>query len=160
MSVDFAKFDKLVNQEEIQKQMEASPEYDEVPSGTYRCSIEKMEVKPTKAGDKLMFAAQLKIRETLDAPKKQDNRYIFFNRVICGNKTTDKWNDGVAIKGVISWVEKLLTDEDDGLEFTSYSQFAEDILDIYQDICPAIELDVEYDPDAFNPISIKDVIDL
>lgn len=160
MSVDFAKFDKLVNQKELKQQMETAPEYDDVPKGTYKCSIEKMEVKPTKAGDKVLFAVQLKIKETVDAPKKQDNRYIFFNRVIFGNKTTDKWNDGIAIKGIITWIEKLLAEGDDGLEFKNYSEFADDVLDVYQDIHNAIEILVKYDPDAFNSVTIEDVYDL
>lgn len=158
MGIDFSKFDKLVNQEEIQKQMDAAPEFDEVPVGTYVTKIKAMEVKPTKKGDKLLFSAQMQITKTVEAPKKQDNRYIFFNRVISGNKATDKWNDGVAIKGIITWVNKLTGDED--LEFKNYSQFAEEILDIFQDIADNIEVQVKYDPDAFNPIIIEDVFDL
>jgi len=160
MSVDFDKFDQMVDNKELKAQVEAAPEYDDVPKGRYRCSIEKMEIKPTKAGDKLMFAVQLKIKETLDAPKNQNNRYVFWNRVICGNKTTEKWNDGVAIKGVITWIEKILTADDEPIVFKNYKKFAEDVLDIYQDICPSIEVDIDYDPDGFNPITIKDVIDI
>lgn len=158
MSVDFNKFDQMVDQKELKKQMEAAPEYDDVPKGTYMVAVDKMEIKPTKAGDKLMFAVQLGITETIDAPKKQDKRKLFWNRVICGNRTTERWSDGVAIKGVISWVEKLL-DDGDSLEFKNYSQFAEEILDIYQDICPSIVLKIDYDPDAFNPVSIIEVFD-
>jgi len=158
MSVDFSKFDKLVNQKELKMQMEAAPEFDDVPKGTYLCDIDKMEVKSTKAGDKLMLAVQFSIVDTIDAPKKQNKRKIFFNRVICGNKSTERWNDGIAIKGVISWIEKLL-DDGDTIEFKNYSQFAEEVLDIYQDICPQITLKVEYDPDAFNPVSIVEVFD-
>ena len=156
--MDFNKFDKMVNKEELKKQMETASEYDDVPKGIYMTTIDKMEIKPTKAEDKLMFAVQMSIIETIEAPKKQDKRKIFFNRVICGNKITERWNDGVAIKGVISWLEKLL-DEDDTLEFRNYSQFAEEILDIYQDICPNIELKIDYDPDAFNSIDILEVFD-
>ena len=156
--MDFDKFDKMIDNEELQQQMEAAPEFDDVPKGTYMAVIDKMEIKETKNKDKLMFAVQLGITETIDAPKKQDKRKLFFNRVICGNKTTERWNDGVAIKGVISWVEKLL-DEGDTIEFKNYSQFAEEILDIYQDICPAIALKIEYDPDAFNPVTIIEVFD-
>ena len=156
--MDFNKFDQMVNKDELKKQMEAAPEFDDVPKGTYICNIEKMEVKETKAGDKLMLVVQLGITETVDAPKKQDKRKIFFNRVICGNKNTEKWNDGVAIKGVITWLEKLL-DEGDTIEFENYSQFAEEVLDIYQDICPHIEVKVSYDPDAFNTIVIDEVFD-
>ena len=158
MSVDFKQFDKLVDQKELKKQMEAAPEYDDVPKGTYIAVIDKMEVKPTKAGDKLMFAVQLGITETVNAPKNQNKRKVFWNRVICGNKTSEKWNDGVAIKGVISWVEKLL-DEGDTIEFKNYSQFAEEILDIFQDICPSISVQISYDPDAFNPVTIEEVFD-
>ena len=158
MSVDFNQFDKMVDQKELKKQMDAAPEYDDVPKGTYMAVIDKMEVKPTKAGDKLMLAVQMGITETIDAPKKQDKRKIFFNRVICGNKTSERWNDGVAIKGVISWIGKLLN-EGDTIEFENYSQFAEEVLDVYQDICPQVELKIDYDPDAFDPITIVEVFD-
>ena len=97
--MDFDKFDKMIDNEELQQQMEAAPEFDDVPKGTYMAVIDKMEIKETKNKDKLMFAVQLGITETIDAPKKQDKRKLFFNRVICGNKTTERWNDGVAIKG-------------------------------------------------------------
>lgn len=156
--VDFNKFDQMVNQKEIKKQMDAAPEFDDVPKGKYIVVIDKMEIKPTKAGDKLMFAVQFGITETVEAPKKQDKRKLFFNRIICGNKTTERWNDGVAIKGVISWIEKLL-DEGDSIEFKTYSQFAEEVLDIYQDICPQIAIKIDYDPDAFNPVTIIEVFD-
>ena len=105
-----------------------------------------------------MFAVQMGITDTIDAPKKQNKRKIFFNRIICGNKNTERWNDGVAIKGVVSWLEKLL-DEGDSIEFKNYSQFADEVLDIYQDVCPDIEVKIEYDPDAFNPITIVEVFD-
>ena len=156
--MDFAKFDKMVDNKALKEQMDKAPEYDDVPKGTYICDIEKMEVKETKNQDKLMLAVQLGITETVEAPKKQNKRKIFFNRVICGNKSTEKWNDGVAIKGVITWLEKLL-DDGDTIEFENYSQFAGEVLDIYQDICPHIEVEVNYDPDAFNTIDIVEVYD-
>ena len=156
--MDFDKFDKMVDNKALKAQMDAAPTYDDVPKGTYICDIEKMEVKPTKAGDKLMLAVQMGITETVDAPKKQDKRKIFMNRTICGNKCTEMWNDGIAIKGVITWLEKLL-DDGDHIEFENYSKFAEEVLDIYQDICPNIEVKVNYDPDGFNPIEIVEVYD-
>lgn len=158
MAVDFSKFDKMVDNKALKEQMDKALEYDDVPKGIYICDIDKMELKPTKAGDKLMFAVQMGINTTVDAPKNQNKRKIFWNRVICGNKTTEKWNDGVAIKGVISWLKKLL-DESDVLEFRDYGQFADEVLDIFQDICPNIEVRVKYDPDAFNPIEIDEVYD-
>ena len=156
--MDFNKFDNMIDQKTLKEQMEKAPEYDDVPKGTYMAVIDKMEIKPTKAGDKLMLAVQMAITETIEAPKKQDKRKIFMNRTICGNKTTEKWNDGVAIKGVITWLNKLL-DEGDTIEFKTYTQFADEVLDIYQEICPNIELKVNYDPDGFNPIEIVEVFD-
>ena len=156
--MDFDKFDKMVDNKALKAQMDAAPTYDDVPKGTYICDIEKMEVKETKAGDKLMLAVQMGITETVDAPKAQNKRKIFMNRTICGNKCTEKWNDGIAIKGVITWLEKLL-DDGDHIEFENYSKFAEEVLDIYQDICPNIEVKVNYDPDRFNPIEIVEVYD-
>ena len=156
--MDFDKFDKMIDNKTLKAQMDAAPEFDDVPKGTYICDIEKMEVKPTKNGDKLMLAVQMGITETVDAPKKQEKRKIFFNRVICGNKCTNKWNDGVAIKGVITWLKKLL-DDGDTIEFESYSKFSEEVLDIFQDICPNIEVKVEYDPEGFDPIKIIEVYD-
>jgi hypothetical protein len=158
MSVDFSKFDSLVNQKELDEQMKNAPQFDDVPTGKYMVDIEKMEVKETKDGKGLIFAVQMGITETIDAPKKQDKRKIFFNRKIFGNKTTEKWNDGVAIKGVISWIEKLL-DEGDSIEFKNYSQFADEVLDIFQDICPQVSVKIDYDPDAFNSVSIIEVFD-
>lgn len=158
MSVDFNKFDQLVDQEELKKQMDAVPEFDDVPAGTYITKIEKMEIKETKAQDGLLFAVQMGIVETVSAPKDQTKRKIFFNRKICGNRVTDKWNDGVAIKGVISWIEKLLDGET--VEFKNYSQFAEEVLDIFQDVCPSIEVKVTYAPDEFNSIVIDEVYDV
>lgn len=159
MAVDFSKFDKMVNQTEIQKQMDAAPEFDEVPAGRYLCEIKAMEVKPTKKGDKLLFAVQMQIVETIEAPKKQDKRYIFMNRTICGNKSTEKWNDGRAIKGVITWLDKLFEGGAD-IEFTNYAQFADDVLEAFQDLSGKVQVDVNYDPDAFDPIKIEDVIDI
>lgn len=160
MAVDFSKFDAAVNQEELKKEIDEAPqvEFDEVPAGRYIISIESMEVKPTKAGDKLMFAVGARIKETVEAAKKQDNRCIFFNRVISGNRTTDKWNDGRAIKGVLTWLSELVDYE---VEFASYSQFAAEVESIFkEEIEDVIEVEVEYDPEAFNPISIKNVFEV
>lgn len=159
MAVDFNKFDKMVDNKQLKEDIAnaSDQQYDDVPKGTYLITIEKMEVKQTKAKDKLMFSVQAKIKETIEAPKKQDGRWIFFNRVICGNRTTEKWNDGAAIKGVITWIRDLADEE---LEFESYSQFAEDVESLFEDIKSSVEAQVKYDADAFNPITIEEVFDI
>ena len=115
-----------------------------------------MEIKLTKAGDKLMFAVQCKIKEDLQG-NGQENRMIFFNRVISGNKVSENWNDGRAIKSVITWLEKLETEVVP--EFINYADFADCVLDIFQEIQGKIEMEVDYKSSAFNPISITEVFD-
>ena len=154
MAVDFSVFDQKVDLEALQKEVEEAKdnEFEDVPDGTYIVGIEKMEVKPTKAGDKLMFAAQCEIREG-----EYKNRMIFFNRVISGNKNSDTWNDGKAIKSVITWVDKLETETVP--EFINYSDFAECILDIFLEMHVNVEMVIEYAFKVFNSISFKEVFD-
>ena len=115
-----------------------------------------MEIRLTNAKDKLMFAVQCKITEDLQGGG-QEKRMIFFNRVISGNKSSETWNDGRAIKSVITWLEKLETEVVP--EFINYSDFADCVLDIFQEIQGKIEMEVTYKGDAFNPITINEVFD-
>lgn len=155
MGIDFSAFDNNVDTEQLAQDVANAPaqEFDEVPNGTYIVGFEAMEIKLTKAGDKLMFATQCKIKEG-----DQKGRMIFFNRVISGNKNTDKWNDGRAIKSVITWLEKLETETVP--EFFNYQDFADCVLDIFQEVKDVVEAEVEYKADNFNPISIKEVFDV
>lgn len=159
MAIDFTKFDKEVNKEQLQKDYKDAVEnggtgdYPEVPKGTYTAKIEAMEIKLTKTDKKPMFSAQLRILE--GEFKKQ---CIFFNRKILGNKESEKWNDGKAIATVTGWLAKLETETVP--EFETYSQFADCVLDIMEEVEEyALTLEVEYAPDAFNPITIKDVFE-
>lgn len=157
MAIDFSAFDNKVNLDELQKDVDAagSGDFDEVPDGTYIVTIEKMEIKTTKAGDKLMFSVQCKITSEEEGQK---GRMIFFNRPISGNKQTDKWGDGKAIKSVITWLDKLGSEIVP--EFVNYGDFSECVLDIFQEIQGRIELEVEYKAEGFNSISIKEVFDI
>lgn len=107
MAVDFSAFDKKVDLDALQEEVKNADlsSFEDVPDGTYIVGFDKMEIKPTKAKDKLMFAVQCKIKE---GPHK--GRLLFFNRVISGNKTSEKWNDGKAIKSVCTWLDKLETE--------------------------------------------------
>ena len=112
-----------------------------------------MEIKPTKTTNEPMFSVMLRIVEG-----EFKNGCLFFNRKIYGNKETDKWNDAKAVQSVISWLDKLETETIP--EFKSYTQFNECILDIFEE-CEeyGVTLSVEYDPDKFNPVSIKEVFE-
>lgn len=157
MAIDFSAFDEKIDLKALQKEVEEAPDTDfaDVPDGEYIVSIEKMEIKQTKAKDKLMFSVQCKIKEG-----EQANRMIFFNRVISGNKTSERWNDGRAIKSVCTWVNELLGEDEEPVTFYNYSDFADQILDVFQSIQGTIEVEVKYAANAFNPITINEVFDL
>lgn len=151
MAIDFSKFDATINEEELAKQLEDAknnPQQTdkEVPADNYTVKIEKMEIGATKDG-RPMFKVQCRI---LDGEFKK--WCLFMNRVIYGTK-----NDANMIQSVIGWLEKL--EPETLVEFKNYSQFADLVLDIFEEVADAVELDVAYDPDAFNSISIEEVFD-
>jgi hypothetical protein len=155
MAVDFGAFDEKIDLNALQKEVKEADDGTDVPDGTYVVSIEKMGLTLTKTDGKPMFSVQCKIKEG-----QQKGRMIFFNRKIYGNKNSETWNDGRAIKSVCTWVNKLLEEDEAPVEFINYSDFAEQILDVYQSIHSAVEVEVEYSAKAFNPISIKEVFNL
>lgn len=155
MAIDFSVFDNKVDLNALAEEVKNAPDFADVPDGTYIVSIEKMEIKLTNAGDKLMFAVQCKIKEG-----EYQNRMIFFNRPISGNKTSENWNDGRAIKSVCTWVNELLGEGAEPVTFVNYADFADQILDVFQSIQGEIEVEVEYAAKKFNCITIKEVFDL
>ena len=149
--MDFTRFDQTINEAELAKQLEEAknnPQQSdkEVPAGNYTVKIEKMELGATKDG-RPMFKVQCRI---LDGEFKK--WCLFMNRVIYGTK-----NDANMISSVIGWLQKL--EPSVTVEFKNYSQFSELVLDIFEEVADAVELDVAYDPDAFNSISIEEVFD-
>lgn len=90
MAVDFSAFDEQVDLEELQKEVQDAPEtnFTDVPDGEYEISFDNMEIKETKAKDKLMFSVQCNI---LDGDQK--GRKIFFNRTIFAADIGRNYND-------------------------------------------------------------------
>ena len=167
MSIDFTKFDATINGEELAKQLEEAknnaPQGDglETPAGNYIVKIEKMEIAATKDG-RPMFKIQCRV---IDAGENEGNEVVdylshfknkkpclFMNRVIYGTK-----NDANMISSVIGWLQKLGPSMT--VEFKNYSQFADLVLDVFEEVADAVELEVAYNPDAFNSISISEVFD-
>lgn len=154
MAVDFSAFDEQVDLNALQKEVQEADDsqFEDVPDGDYDVSFDKMEIKPTKKGDKLMFSVQCSILEG-----NQKGRKIFFNRTISGN-TSQKWTNGMAIKSVCTWLDKLETDT--VLEFINYSDFADCVLDIFQEVQGKVCAAVTYKADDFNPITINEAFDM
>lgn len=148
MAVDFSKIDEAVDLKGLQQDVEDSKNnFSDVPNGTYIVSIEKMEIGETK-DHRPMFKMQCKIKEG-----EYKNRNLFLNRVIYGTK-----NDGSMIQSVLTMLDKLQTQTIP--EFTGYNNFVTNVLDIFQEVQGKVELEIEYDADAFNSISIKEVFDI
>lgn len=155
----FDEFDKKVGKDFTEKVKEAAGnQYEEAPKGEYVAKIEKMELGTTNDGKRPMFKVQMRLSEGIGA---KENEYIkkfpkkkpcvFMNRVVFGTK-----NDAGMIGSVVAWLNKLLDEGDDPIVFTSYSALADDILDLAEDFASA-EIEIEYNPDSFNSISIKKV---
>lgn len=149
---DFSKFDKQIDLAQLRKEAEeikkngGTGEYPEIEPGTYRGKFEKLEVGTTKDG-RPMLRAMFRILE--GAHKKS---CLFMNRVLFGTK-----NDANMIASAEGWLESLEPSEDVGdVIFKGYSEFADLVMDIAEDISE-LEYDVNYDPDAFNSITIEEV---
>ena len=144
MAMNFSDIDKAVNQHELQKSVaEARNNSGDIPKGTYMVGIDKMELKKTKDG-RPMFFVQARVREG-----RYKKHCVFMNRVVYGTK-----NDGSMIQSVLTFLEKFQTTTVP--EFVNYSQFAECIADIYEEIQGKVECEIQYDKDAFNSISITE----
>lgn len=149
---DFSKFDKQIDLAQLRKEAEeikkngGTGEYPEIEEGIYRGKFEKLEVGTTKDG-RPMLRAMFRITE--GQHKKQ---CLFMNRVLYGTK-----NDAGMIASAEGWLETLEPSEDVGdVIFRGYSEFADLVMDIAEDISE-LEYDVNYDPDAFNSITIEEV---
>lgn len=154
--MDLSKFDQQVDLEALKADAEEAKkngglgEYPDLEDGTYVVKVEKMEVGETKDG-RPMFKAMFRIVEG-----EHEKHCIFMNRVIYGTK-----NDASMIASVVTFLENLEPSEDVGdIVFDSYSQFADLVLDVMEDIDGALEYEIEYKKDVFNNVSIKDVFEV
>ena len=156
--MDFSQFDKKVDMDQLAKDIleakENAPEYKDVSAGMYTCTVDKLEVGETKDG-RPMLKSQFRILGDEDGKKCDFTKQcLFMNRVLYGTK-----NDANMIASAVGWLESLDPSDDiESVEFTSYQQFAELVMDIEEDV-QDLKYVVDYDPDAFNSISIAEVLD-
>lgn len=153
MSYNFESFDKKVDKEGLIKDVKeaekngASGDYPEIPTGKYEVKFDNIEVKPTKDG-RPMLSVQARILEG-----EFKKKCVFMNRVLFGTK-----NDGNMIASAVGWLKNLGTDLE--IEFEGYVAFSDLVLDVMEAVDGNFEYLVEYDPEAFNTISIKEVFEL
>lgn len=157
--MDFKEFDKKIDVEDLSAKVKEAEEnggngdFPEIPKGTYTVKLESMEVGETGPNSKCpgspMLKAQFRIIEG-----EYDKSCLFFNRVLYGTK-----NDANMIAGAVTFLSSLEpSDEVGDVEFTSYSDFADLVLDVAEDVAE-LEYEVEYDPKAFNAIKVTEVFE-
>ena len=159
MAYDFSKFDNAIDKDQMNKDIAEARQNTgntELPDGTYTVKVEKMEIGATGANSasgagRPMLKVQFRITEG-----EHKKKCIFFNRVLYGTK-----NDANMIANAESFLKSLEPSEDVGVvAFESYSQFADLVLDIMEDIDGALEYEVEYNKTAFNPVKIVEVYEI
>jgi len=122
--------------------------FPEVPKGTYEVELASLEMKATKKDGRPMVSLSFKI-----LAGEYKGQRLFENKVIYQTK-----NDGQMIKSVIGFLDNL--ESGVKIEFESYDQFDELMLEIFEAVEGNLEFAVEYDPDAFFKMSIKEVFEV
>lgn len=146
MSDIFAKWDKEINTEALKKEVEeignGGKDFEQAEHGEYEVKIGAMQVKATKKGDP-MLSVWFKVVE--------DGRtHLSFNM---NQVLLHKYS----IKNAIDFLRSLKSDQE--VNFESYSQFAELVADVFDDINGKKEYLVNYDQNdkGFDTFEVTDV---
>lgn len=147
--MDYSKFDKQVDVEGLKKDVaeaaaNGSGDFKEVPFGTYEVCVDKMELTESKKGDPMVSIWF----EILSGEFK--NSRLFFNRVITKGFQIHQSNE-------------LLRSLDSGLdvEFESYSQYGQLLMNIHEAIDGVLEYGIKYeDNKGFAKYTITDVFEV
>ena len=131
MAVDWEEFDKDVDIENLEKDVEEASsrefgDYPDVPYGKYEVKITKLELTKSKKGDP-MLSVWFQIING-----EQKDRFIFMNQVIL---------QGFQIHTANEFLRSLQTDEK--VEFKGYAKYNILILNIYEKIVNN-EYELEY----------------
>ena len=148
--MDFSKFDKSIDLEGLKNDIEearenGSGDFKEVPLGKYEVKIDKLELTESKKHDP-MLTCWMKILEG-----EYEGSMIFMNQVI---------TQGFQIHIANEFLRSLGAEHD--VEFESYSQYANLIMDIAEEIDGKKEYLVDYGQTkkGFNTFEIEDVFDV
>lgn len=148
MAVDFSKFDKQMDLEGLKKDIadSASNDFKEVPNGTYEVAITKLELTESKKGNPMLSCWMKVVSEG-----EYKGSLIFMNQVV---------TSGFQIHICDEFLRSLGTDVN--VEFDSYSQYAEMILDIFEKIDGNFEYGLELGETdkGFKTYKITDVFEL
>jgi hypothetical protein len=150
----FDKWDKEIDTEELTKDVEEAAKngggnYEEVPHGEYEVAINQMELKASKKGDP-MVSIWFKVLEG-----EHKGGIIFFNQVI---------TQGFQIHIVNELLRKMVSEMDDApeIKFTSYGQYGNLIMDIFEEVADNFEYLLSYKKGKkdFSTYAIKEVFEV
>ena len=158
MSFDFSKFDKMVDakglQEDIAKASENKRDFTEVPVGVYEVKVEKMELVETGEKSKNPGMPMVSIWFKILSGERKGS-LIFYNKVIMGTS-----NDGFMIHSNNELLKSL--ESELVVEFESYSQYAQLLLDIHEAIDGKLEYQLNYgeNKQGFKTYKIEEVFEV
>lgn len=129
--MDYSKFDKAVDLEGLKKDAAEAAEntgnYKEVPYGTYEVNVNKMELTESKKGDP-MVSIWFKI-----VSGEYKGSLIFYNQVI---------TQGFQIHLANEFLRSM--DTEMVIEFESYSQYGQLLMDVHEVVDGKLEFALEY----------------
>lgn len=147
----FDKFDKAADIEGLKKDVNEAKEnggtgeFKEVPTGNYEVKVTKMELVASKKGDP-MVSIWFKI-----LTGEYKNSILFFNQVI---------TQGFQIHIVNQLLRSMETEMN--IEFESYSQYGQLLLDVHEAIDGKLEFELEYgeNKQGFKTFAVKEIFEL
>lgn len=147
--MDFSKFDKQVDLEGLKNDIldaeENGGDFKEVPKGKYEVVITKLELVESKNGNPMM-SVWLKI-----TAGEFKNSLIFMNQVV---------TQGFQIHIADEFLRSLETEAE--VKFESYSQYAELLADIFEEIEDKVGFVLDYGENkkGYNTFKIEESFDL
>lgn len=146
--MNWEEFDKKVDLDGLKEDIENSTdggEYKEVPHGTYEVAIEKLELTESKKHDPMVS-----IWFKIVGDGEYKNSRLFMNQVI---------TKGFQIHIMNEFLRSLETDVE--IEFESYKQYNELLMDVFEAVSDHFEYAVKYGENkGFNTFEITDVFEL
>lgn len=146
----FDKFNKSVDLNGLKEDLKEVQEngmgnFEEVPLGKYEVEVDKMEVKETKKGDKLMLSIVFKV-----VGGNQKGRLIFYNQVI---------TNGFGLHNANGMLRSLKSGVD--VVFDNYGQYADLVDEVLEEIKDNLEYELDYNENdkGYKTFEITDVFE-
>lgn len=150
MAIDYSKFNKKIDIEGLKQDIQETEtnggtgDYRKVPIGNYEVKIEKMELTESQKGDP-MVSIWFKI-----LTGEYKNSLLFMNQVI---------TQGFQLHIVNTFLKSLGSDIE--VQFEDFEQYANLLMDIYENIDRKLEYGLEYgEKKGFNTFKITDIFEV